>query len=320
MATKPMPRAGRLGARPAAAARQARRRRALRGARSASCTSSASTPTSTRRSRAPCRSRACSRRSSPGAGVEGRLPEGPRREDPPRADEPRAEEDPPGRVRDAGLPLRHPGRRDRLRRQPDVVEPHRGDPAGVLLQVPMQLTLSGKFHQVAKFFHGVGQLDRIINLEDIQIKEPKVARGPTWRSRWSASRQRSAPCAPGRPRRSGVKRRSRRRCPGDAWRGSLLLALEGDSPRRGPRARGGAREEEPMTSSTQARPAGAQASPRRSARPRPAPRPRPRTPAHRSCRRCRSGSSRRPTSPRATGAATRSGASSRSSRRRPGVG
>ncbi|WP_437753128.1 type 4a pilus biogenesis protein PilO [Sorangium sp. So ce1389] len=41
-------------------------------------------------------------------------------------------------------------------------------------KVPMKLTLSGKFHQVAKFFHGVGQLDRIINLEEVQIKEPKV--------------------------------------------------------------------------------------------------------------------------------------------------
>lgn len=37
-------------------------------------------------------------------------------------------------------------------------------------KVPMKLTLSGKFHQVAKFFHGVGQLNRIINIEDIQIK------------------------------------------------------------------------------------------------------------------------------------------------------
>jgi len=41
-------------------------------------------------------------------------------------------------------------------------------------KVPMKLTLSGKFHQVAKFFHGVGQLDRIINVENIQIKKPKT--------------------------------------------------------------------------------------------------------------------------------------------------
>jgi type IV pilus assembly protein PilO len=38
-------------------------------------------------------------------------------------------------------------------------------------KVPMKLTLSGKFHQVVKFFHGVGQQDRIINLEDIHIKK-----------------------------------------------------------------------------------------------------------------------------------------------------
>ena len=36
-------------------------------------------------------------------------------------------------------------------------------------KVPMKLTLSGKFHQVVKFFHGVGQQDRIINVEDIHI-------------------------------------------------------------------------------------------------------------------------------------------------------
>jgi type IV pilus assembly protein PilO len=41
-------------------------------------------------------------------------------------------------------------------------------------KVPMKLTLSGKFHQVAKFFHGVGQLDRIINVEDIHIKKTKA--------------------------------------------------------------------------------------------------------------------------------------------------
>jgi type IV pilus assembly protein PilO len=42
-------------------------------------------------------------------------------------------------------------------------------------KVPMKLTLKGKFHQVVKFFHGVGQLDRIINIENILIKEPKLS-------------------------------------------------------------------------------------------------------------------------------------------------
>ena len=41
-------------------------------------------------------------------------------------------------------------------------------------RVPMQLTLTGRFHQVAKFFYGVGQLPRIINMENISIREPKL--------------------------------------------------------------------------------------------------------------------------------------------------
>ena len=41
-------------------------------------------------------------------------------------------------------------------------------------RVPMHLTLRGKFHQVAKFFYGVGQLDRIINVENIALAEPKA--------------------------------------------------------------------------------------------------------------------------------------------------
>jgi type IV pilus assembly protein PilO len=40
-------------------------------------------------------------------------------------------------------------------------------------KVPMKLTLTGKFHQVVKFFHSVGQVDRIINIENIQLKSVK---------------------------------------------------------------------------------------------------------------------------------------------------
>jgi type IV pilus assembly protein PilO len=43
-------------------------------------------------------------------------------------------------------------------------------PQEFFAKVPMKLTLSGRFHQVARFFFGVGQLDRIINMEDIQMK------------------------------------------------------------------------------------------------------------------------------------------------------
>src|SRR4051812_46149639 len=44
-------------------------------------------------------------------------------------------------------------------------------------KVPMRLNLEGKYHQVAKFFYGVGQLDRIINIENISLTQPKMAGG-----------------------------------------------------------------------------------------------------------------------------------------------
>jgi type IV pilus assembly protein PilO len=41
-------------------------------------------------------------------------------------------------------------------------------------RVPMKLTIVGKFHQIAKFFYGVGQLDRIINIENIALTQSKT--------------------------------------------------------------------------------------------------------------------------------------------------
>ncbi|HEX4477347.1 MAG TPA: type 4a pilus biogenesis protein PilO [Polyangiaceae bacterium] len=39
-------------------------------------------------------------------------------------------------------------------------------------RVPMRVELTGRFHQIAKFFYNVGQLDRIINMEDISLTDP----------------------------------------------------------------------------------------------------------------------------------------------------
>jgi type IV pilus assembly protein PilO len=50
--------------------------------------------------------------------------------------------------------------------QPEVVEKY-------YARVPMKLDVEGKFHQIAKFFYGVGQLDRIINMENISMTDPK---------------------------------------------------------------------------------------------------------------------------------------------------
>lgn len=41
-------------------------------------------------------------------------------------------------------------------------------------RVPMKVELSGRFHQVAKFFYGIGQSDRIMNMENISIDKPEV--------------------------------------------------------------------------------------------------------------------------------------------------
>jgi type IV pilus assembly protein PilO len=41
-------------------------------------------------------------------------------------------------------------------------------------KVPMRLELGGHFHQIAKFMYEVGRLDRIINIEDIELSDPKV--------------------------------------------------------------------------------------------------------------------------------------------------
>lgn len=54
-------------------------------------------------------------------------------------------------------------------------------PQEFFAKVPMKLTISGRFHQIAKFFHGIGQLDRIINMEDIQMKIAPVKQTGTVR-------------------------------------------------------------------------------------------------------------------------------------------
>jgi type IV pilus assembly protein PilO len=42
------------------------------------------------------------------------------------------------------------------------------------VRVPMKLELIGRYHQIAKFFYGVSQLDRIINLENVNLGHPEV--------------------------------------------------------------------------------------------------------------------------------------------------
>lgn len=41
-------------------------------------------------------------------------------------------------------------------------------------RIPMKIEVAGRYHQIAKFFYGVGQLDRIINIENISLTDPKL--------------------------------------------------------------------------------------------------------------------------------------------------
>lgn len=41
-------------------------------------------------------------------------------------------------------------------------------------RVPVKVAVTGKFHQIAKFFAGISRLDRIINVENIEMGSPKV--------------------------------------------------------------------------------------------------------------------------------------------------
>ncbi|MGH7284827.1 MAG: type 4a pilus biogenesis protein PilO [Polyangiaceae bacterium] len=41
-------------------------------------------------------------------------------------------------------------------------------------KVPMKLELTGRFFQIAKFAYEVGKLERIINVENIELSDPKV--------------------------------------------------------------------------------------------------------------------------------------------------
>ncbi len=41
-------------------------------------------------------------------------------------------------------------------------------------KVPMRLEISGRFHQLAKFVYEVGKLDRIINMENIELYDSKI--------------------------------------------------------------------------------------------------------------------------------------------------
>ena len=47
-------------------------------------------------------------------------------------------------------------------------------PQAFFAKVPMRLQITGRFHQIAKFVYEVGKQDRIINMENLELGDPKV--------------------------------------------------------------------------------------------------------------------------------------------------
>jgi type IV pilus assembly protein PilO len=46
-------------------------------------------------------------------------------------------------------------------------------PMAYYAKIPMKIDLSGKFHQIAKFAYELGKVDRVINVENIELTDPK---------------------------------------------------------------------------------------------------------------------------------------------------
>lgn len=55
-----------------------------------------------------------------------------------------------------------------------AVEPMREEAAQFYHRIPVNVAVSGKYHQLAKFFYNVSRLQRAINMENIVIGTPKL--------------------------------------------------------------------------------------------------------------------------------------------------
>jgi type IV pilus assembly protein PilO len=72
-------------------------------------------------------------------------------------------------------------------------------------KIPVQMSISGTYHQISKFFCEVGRLKRIVNIQDVQLASPKVTdEGVVLRAKFIASTFRFV--SP-KKKKSGQKRR-----------------------------------------------------------------------------------------------------------------
>ncbi|MBX7192925.1 MAG: type 4a pilus biogenesis protein PilO [Sandaracinaceae bacterium] len=55
-----------------------------------------------------------------------------------------------------------------------LVEPRPEEPQEQYVRLPVALHLSGRYHQLSRFFYNVSRLERAISMENIQLREPTV--------------------------------------------------------------------------------------------------------------------------------------------------
>lgn len=55
-----------------------------------------------------------------------------------------------------------------------LVEPRPEEPDVHFVKLPVALRVSGRYHQLARFFYNVSRLERAISMENIQLAEPHV--------------------------------------------------------------------------------------------------------------------------------------------------
>ncbi|MEC7518278.1 MAG: type 4a pilus biogenesis protein PilO [Myxococcota bacterium] len=55
-----------------------------------------------------------------------------------------------------------------------LVEPRPEEPDEHYVKLPVSLQLTGKYHQVSRFFYNVSRLDRLISMENIHLSNPRA--------------------------------------------------------------------------------------------------------------------------------------------------
>jgi type IV pilus assembly protein PilO len=55
-----------------------------------------------------------------------------------------------------------------------LVEPRPEEPEEHYVRLPVNLELTGRYHQLARFYHNVSRLDRLISMENIHLQQPRL--------------------------------------------------------------------------------------------------------------------------------------------------